>query len=254
MSSRSVRVFIGLPCGELARYSSFWQSYRDLDLTGIEILDGQSQGLYIDYQQNSCIRKMREAEEKFGQFDYFWLLNDDMSMPRATLQKLVAANKDIVVPIMLLHDLPFDTLFYDYRQEDGLYHHKYLEPGERGLTRGLAAGGGGMLIKREVFDAFEDPWWQTHWDFPTKENPGKGHPTRSTEDFDFCRKAEESGFEVWCDLDCPVGHTTIFTVWPIRQPDGTWTTGIERRGKFIIIPAAINPVTHTQNELDVQYK
>ena len=242
----TLRVFMAVPCGELARYSSFWQSYRDLDLAGIEMLNGQSQGLYIDYNQNGLVRTMIEAEKTFGRFDYFWLLNDDMIMPRDTLQKLVAADKDIVVPIMLQHDVPFDTLFFDYRQEDGLYHHKYLEPGDRGLKRGLAAGGGGMLIQRHVFDAYPDPWWQTHWDFP---KPGKGgHPTRSTEDFDFCKKAEDAGFEVWCDLDCPVGHQTIFTVWPVRQANGEWATSIERRGSHIVIPAALDPVTHQPQE------
>lgn len=248
MSDRPKRVFIGLPCGELARYSGFWQSYRDLNLEGIEVLSGLGQGLYIDYNQNGLVRKMFEAEKEFGRFDYFWLVNDDMSMPRNTLKQLMSWKKDIICPIMLMHDVPFDTLFYDYRQEDGLYHHKYLETGERGLVRGLAAGGGGMLIKREVFDAFPDPWWETHWSF---NGP---HPTRSTEDFDFCKKAEDAGFEVWCDLDCPVGHQTIMTVWPVRMQDGSWSTSIERRGQHVIIPAALDPTKHTQPQMDEAFQ
>ena len=238
--TEKAKVFIALPCGETARYSSFWQSRLDLDLEGIEALSGQSQGLYIDFNQNGLVRIMKDAEKTFGRFDYFWLLNDDMIIPRPTLKQLIAADKDIVVPIMVQHDIPFDTLFFDYRQDDGLYHHKYLEKWQRGLVRGLAAGGGGMLIKRAVFDAFPDPWWETHWAYP---KPGdQGFPTRSTEDFDFCKKAEDAGFEVWCDLDCPVGHQTMFTLWPVRQPDGTWTTSLERRGKHVVIPAAIDPV------------
>ncbi len=240
--SDPVKVFISVPCGELARYSSFWQTRLDLDTDGLQVLSGQGQGLYIDFNQNGMVRQMFESEKKFGRFDYFWLLNDDMIIPRSTLKQLIAADKDIACPIMVMHDIPFDTLFYDYRQDDGLYHHKYLEPGQRGLTRGLAAGGGGMLIKREVFDAFPDPWWETHWAYP---KPGQeGFPTRSTEDFDFCKKAEDAGFEIWCDLDCPVGHKTLFTLWPVRQEDGTWGTSIERRGKHILIPAALDPVKH----------
>ncbi len=240
-----VKVFIALPCGEIARYGSHWQSRLDLDLDGIQVLSGQGQGLYIDYNQNGLVRQMLEKEKQFGlRFDYFWLLNDDMTMPRNTLKKLIAADKDIVCPIMVMHDIPFDTLFFDTRLADGVYHHKYLEAGDRGLIQGLAAGGGGMLIKREVFDAFQDPWWETHWDFP---KPGEaGWPTRSTEDFDFCMKAEAAGFEIWCDLDCPVGHTTIFTVWPCRLADGSWGTSIERRGKHIVIPAAIDPAKGKQ--------
>ncbi len=241
-------------CGEMARYSGFWQSYRDLDLEGIEVLSGMANGLYIDFLQNGLVRQMFDKEKQFGRFDYFWLLNDDMIMPRGTLRKLVSDDKDIVVPIMFQHDLPFDALFFDYQQPDGLYHHKYLEPGDNGLTQGRAAGGGGMLIKREVFDAFPDPWWETHWDFPQPgqlASPGTpGYPTRSTEDFDFCKKAKEAGFEVWCDLDCPVGHQTLFTVWPVRLLDhqGSWATAIERKGKHVIIPAALDPVTHPVQE------
>lgn len=241
MSESTKKVFIALPTGELARYNGFWQSRLELDLTGIEILPGLSQGLYIDFLQNSAVRMMVKKEQELGiRFDYLWLLNDDMMMPPQTLRKLIEADKDVVCPIMVQHDVPFDTLFFDYRQDDGLYHHKYLEKGQRGLVRGLAAGGGGMLIKRHVFDAFPDPWWETHWNYP---KPGQdGFPTRSTEDFDFCRKVEDAGFQIWCDLDCPVGHQTLFTLWPVRQSDGTWTTSIERRGAHISIPAAIDPV------------
>lgn len=237
--NQPTRVFIGLPCGELSRFSGFWRSREALDLTGLEVQAGQAQGLYIDNNQNIAVRNMMKLEEETGKrFDYFWLLNDDMMIPPDTLQKLIKHQKDVVVPLLVGHEIPHEPLFYDYREGDD-YRHKFLEPGDRGLVRGVGSGGGGMLIARHVFDAIPDPWWENHMVYS-----GGRPPIKSTEDFDFCRKVEDAGFEIWCDLDCPIGHGTIFNVWPVRLHDGSWGTSYERHGKHVIIPAALNPETN----------
>ncbi len=230
-----IKIFIGLPCGELARFSSFWQSREGLDLTGFQVRSAQAQGLYIENNQNILARNMMEHD-----FDYFWLLNDDMIIPTDTLQKLVKRGKDVVTPLLVGHDIPHEPLFYTARDDDN-YFHLYLEPGQRGLVRGLGSGGGGMLISRRVFEAFPDPWWERHI---VRVQAEHSVFVSSTEDLDFCRKIEDAGFEMWCDLDCPIGHTILMNVWPVRLADGSWGTSYERRGKHVIIPAALNPEKH----------
>jgi hypothetical protein len=240
MSDQPLRIFIGLPCGEFSRYAAHWLSRGGLNCEGIEVQSAQVHGLYIDQNQNMLVREMIKLEEVYGRrFDYFWLLNDDMIIPPYTLKELISWKKDIIVPLLVKHDMPFEPLFYDYREPDGQYHHMFLEPFMRGCVQGVGSGGGGMLIKREVFDAMTDPWWETHW---TDTKP----PVRSTEDLDFCEKAINAGFTIWCDLDAPVGHLTTFTNWPLRLPDGTWATGIERHGMHTIVPAALDPVKNEQ--------
>ena len=83
--SDPVKVFIPVPCGEIARYSAFWQTRLDLDLEGIRVQSGQGRGLYIDFNQNGMVRTMMESEKINGRFDYLWLLNDDMLIPPSAL-------------------------------------------------------------------------------------------------------------------------------------------------------------------------
>lgn len=237
MSDKPIRVFVALPCGELSRFSAFWKCREGLDLEGLQVQAAMVNGLYIDNNQNIAAREMLKQD-----FDYYWLLNDDLLLPPKTLKQLLSHKKDVVVPLVLGHEVPNEPLFYDKR-DGSVYHHRYLEPGDHGLVPGLGSGGGGMLISRRVLEAIADPWWET-----SIVHDDKGIPGRSTEDLDFCRKVENAGFEIWCDLDCPVGHLTIFTVWPIRQPDGTWTTSLERHGKHVLLPAALNPETHPRLE------
>ncbi len=221
------KIFIGIPCGELSRYGMFWNSFQALDLAGLDVMIPQQVwSPYIANNQNILARLMRSSDA-----DYFWLLNDDLVFPRQTLKQLLAHQKDIVIPLVMSHELPCEPLFYAHRTGDD-YFHRYIKNGERGLVKGIGAGGGGMLISRKVFDAFPDPWWETHFTVAS----GNGLPIETTEDLDFCQKAKAAGFDIWCDLDTPVGHITLFNVWPVRKPDGTWTVQLERNGKVVEMP------------------
>lgn len=142
--------------------------------------------------------------------------------------QLLSHDKDVAVPLCLGHDLPFQPLIYDVQaQGPDHYRPRQLKPGESGLVQVDCSGGGGMLIRRHVLETIKDPWFEVH--IQHHESP----PRQTTEDFDFCQKVREAGFQIWCDLDCIVGHTTIFHVWPLRQPDGTWSASIVRRDNEI---------------------
>jgi hypothetical protein len=223
------KIFIGLPCGELSRFSLFWGSFHHVDFSGLEVfMPEQYRSAYIDNNQNELARIMHQSDA-----DYFWLLNDDLVFLPDTLKRLVAHGKDLVVPIVLNHDPPLAPLFYEHRIGDEWFT-RHIQDGETGLIQGIGAGGGGMLISRAIFDAFPDPWWETHM----IREAGIYAPRQSTEDFDFCNKVTAAGFDIWCDLDCRVGHLTVFTVWPIRREDGTWAASIERNGQHIVVDLA----------------
>lgn len=66
-----------------------------------------------------------------------------------------------------------------------------------------------MLIRREVLEAVEPPWFE--------------YGDRS-EDIMFCEKAKAAGFEIYCDLSARLGHITTAVVWPAIN-EGKWAAG-----------------------------
>jgi hypothetical protein len=77
-----------------------------------------------------------------------------------------------------------------------------------------AAGGAGMLIRREVLDELGDPWFYSTFD-------DKGRRTNLNEDVLFCMRAREAGFRLFATADCTMGHLGIFNVRPAKR-DGHW--------------------------------
>jgi hypothetical protein len=233
----ATKIFIASPCNELSRYSVFWRSLTGLQLPRDVVIAPESEQCrspYISNNQNILARIFLKTDS-----DYFWLVNDDQIYPPRILAQLLSHRKDVVVPVCLRHDYPFEPLVYDRLEEDGhSFHYRYLNDDEYGLVPCVASGGGGMLIHRRVFEAIEDPWWETH----TVRTPDQP-PVQSTEDLDFCKKVFEHGFEMWCDTSSWVGHITLFDVWPFRGQDGKWMTVISRGEHQIIVPAAASPLS-----------
>ena len=83
-----------------------------------------------------------------------------------------------------------------------------------------AIGAAGVLIKREVFEAIEPPYFSFGEKTPSGETVG--------EDVYFCVKAREAGFKVWCRTDLPYAHLVTNGIWyepsPVKE-DGNvdWT-------------------------------
>ncbi len=232
-----IKVFLAIPCGELSRFAEFWMSVKGLTLPeGVMIHPASNvmRSSYISNNQNWLARAFMASDA-----DYYWLLNDDQLYPAPTLARLLSYQKDVIVPLCVRHDLPCEPLIYDRVDpkcpDNYLYH--FLQKDEPELLEIVAAGGGGMLIHRRVFEAIPDPWWETH----TVRIPGEP-PTQSTEDFDFCAKVRQAGFKIWAAMNVPVGHSTLFTLVPARTAEGDWVTVFHRSHEQFAIPAAVKPV------------
>lgn len=228
------KIFIATPCGYHARYSPFHQSKDELDFTGLDVLTPRSWwSPYISNNQNDLGRLFMRTNA-----DYFWLLNDDLILEPNILRQLVSHEKDVIVPLVMDHEPPFQPLFFD-RREGEEYFYRFIAHGEKGIVSGIASGGGGMLISRRVFETIKDPWWNTHMIPEYVDSKGVLHPAhQSTEDFDFCEKAVNAGFEIWMDLDATPSHITPMNVRAVRLRDGTWITILERNGQYITMPMA----------------
>ena len=228
------KVFIALPQGEQGRYNDFEANIDRVITPPFTTPPQRVFGIYIANLQNALARAFLASD-----FEYFWLLNDDQIYPPDTLLRLLSHHKDIVVPLCLLKAHPHQPLIYGKKQSNGLRSHRYLKPRERGLITepGLSAGGGGMLIHRRVFEAIPDPWWTV-----TTRQAENGIYEQTSEDFDFCDRVHEAGFQIWCDLEASVIHKAEYGLRAMYDDNAReWRTVLIRGEEQIVLPAAVPP-------------
>jgi hypothetical protein len=225
------KVFIAKPTGEFSRFPDFHDNLDRVICPPCTIKDSVK-GIYIANNQNELARLFLKSDA-----EYFWLTNDDQLYPPETLLRLLAHDKDVCGVNSLLKGQPHPPLIYSEGEGAGFYPYRYFRHGERGLVRVGAVAGGGMLIRRHVFEKIADPWWEVHTVYPTDGRK----PTQSSEDFDFCKKVTDAGFEIWCDLDIRVPHGTTFWLMPEMTATGEWITTLMRGDEKLVVPAAPDP-------------
>lgn len=118
-------------------------------------------------------------------------LDSDMVFPENTLARLLAHDKPIVGATYIKRRDPFDVL--GTAIDD-------IPPGAKGIAQMARMPFGCMLIRREVYDKVPRPWFQVDY-IPEDDS-------FLSEDFWFCDRAREAGFDIWCDLDLShdLGH------------------------------------------------
>ncbi len=112
---------------------------------------------------------------------HIFFVDGDMEFPSETLQKLIEADKDIVGCDYNFKYLPLTAIAEPLTEKtDGLYQVKGM-------------GFGCVLIKMSVFEKLSRPCFI----YPS-------------DDFSFCGKAREVGFEVWVDGSINIKHLGEF--------------------------------------------
>jgi len=196
---------IGVVTGELLRYAAFWRS-----LTGLASPPGtalvQSAGMDIATNRNRAAASMRG--------DWLFTLDDDLVLLPDTLTRLLAVLAqgvyDVVCAYSLRRQPPHDSLVYLADPTVPPHPEPWIPDGRTGVMEIAAAGLGGVLISRRVFERLERPYFRV----------GQVAPDHLHEDVEFCRRVRAAGFRIAVDLDAPVGHITPTVVWPARTPAG----------------------------------
>ena len=121
---------------------------------------------------------------------YLLMVDDDMTFPPDTLEKMLATEKQIVGVLSYSRKLPLQTTLVPMEEiKDELFECKEV-------------GGGILLIDMTIFNRMPQPWFA----FET-------YPfgmIKVGEDAYFCHKAREMGITVWCEPTIPVGHIGKF--------------------------------------------
>lgn len=156
--------------------------------------------------RNELCRLVLEDEEA----EYLWFMDDDHAFPPSLLTRLLAHDEALVTPVCLTRVHPFAPVAYTKKIGELQYLPIPLsESGTNGLVEIEAGGCAGMLIRRDVIEAIEPPWFEY---------------TDRSEDIIFCEKAKAAGFTLHVDLGCTLGHITTAVVHPAVRND-VWITG-----------------------------
>lgn len=190
---------IGLLTQPLARYTDFWLSDKAL-IRPASTKFVNMQGMDVTGAYNRIVDAMAG--------DWLFIMGDDHTFAPDLLINLIAHEVDVVVPLVLKKDAPFDPVVYEGEEtgEDGLTYHRVARLPLTGLHEIYAAGSAGMLIRKHVLDAIEKPV------FTTSDG-------MQNEDLLFCRKVREAGFKIWCDVENKMGHIGVHTAYPFWQGD-----------------------------------
>ena len=139
--------------------------------------------------------------------DYILWIDADMRFPKNTIERLIAADKDIIGVNATTRTVPVGPtakrLQIDYEKKENHWY-SIVSKGKTGLERVTAIGCGVMLVKRKVFEQTPKPWFY-FYEIPGGKTLG--------EDVHFCIAAHDAGFETWVDHDLSqeIGHIGQYT-------------------------------------------
>lgn len=162
--------------------------------------------------------------------DWVFFLDDDHIFDPGILKQLIAHDKGIISALYCRRLHPNLPLIFDRFDKTGAVVHRQLLPGEQGLIRVAATGCGGLLIRRPILEELMTV---------TDGKPftlGQIEKDEWGDDLTFYKYVRDLGYEVYVDLDAPMGHVTESTVWPGRLPDGKWVTLMDHNGLVMALP------------------
>jgi GT2 family glycosyltransferase len=122
-----------------------------------------------------------------GGGDFLFFVDDDMLIQPDILERLLEIDKPIATPIFFRSGGNNAPLVYDIDSSTGEPVNMTNYPVDQVFEAPGGCGTGVMLIKREVFEALDAPYFYYPQD------------TRYGMDLLFCRRAREKGFATYCD-------------------------------------------------------
>lgn len=161
------------------------------------------QGALIATLRNKLINNdtSKKIHQSYFDFDYCLFIDSDISFEYSDVYKLIQEDKQIISGI-------YQTQKDVSKAECGLFHPgkpgKVLNRYDYNLSTGTMkvdfCGAGFMLVKKEVFQKMEYPWFRH---FICKDGDRQ---IEIGEDYGFCVGAKKAGFKIWAHFGVKVGH------------------------------------------------
>lgn len=212
------KILVGLSTGEHVRNANFIPSFMSLQRPENSLtitVHGQSPAS----ARNAIIKQGLEND-----CTHIFFMDDDMIFPPDTLTKLLVHDKYIISALYLLRSFPHRPAFFDKAYENGKCRFTFLEKGMNGLIKGVNCGLGAVLISTKIFEKLDEPYVRL----------GEIEKDGWCDDVGFFNRCRQAGFDIWCDLNAPVGHMNSVTMWP-EIHNGEWFTNYKHPNGNVLI-------------------
>ncbi len=170
----------------------------------LEVLKSHNVGVNLALEIGGYVAHNRNALVATAQskgMDYVMFIDNDMVFNPSAIQRLLDADKDIIGINYNARGVPgrptISTVKIVDPATDPNYGKTMMVDFPAQMFKCFGLGTGFMLIRTSVFDKLERPY------FVAYEDPDGSH---HTEDIEFCKKAHDVGFDVWCNPTIEVKH------------------------------------------------
>jgi FkbM family methyltransferase len=200
MRQTKKKILIGIPTNKYIEPETF-KSIWDLTVPEGYELDFQ---YFFGYQIDQIRNLIADWAKRY---DYLFSVDSDIVLPKDTLVKMLAADKDIISGLYIQRIPNTHTLeVYMDTPNGGCTNIPYELIKDRPVVEIAACGMGCALIKGDVFRKLDYP----HFVYKSAIN----HNDTISEDVYFCMKARQAGFKVWADSSIMCDHkgSTYFKV------------------------------------------
>jgi hypothetical protein len=206
---------IGYPSSGHPRYYGFFDSLERTRVPrGTHLV--RAFGCNVAQNSNGLVGQLRG--------EWLWFQGDDHAWNPDLLERLLDADKDVVVPLVCRRAAPFMPVIYkEYDPAKGRTvtyswnEIQALRSMGQTLVPVAAAGSAGMLVRRHVLEALQAA-------------DGECFSPSLAEDLAFTARANFLGFQVYADLGAFMGHITEATLLPWEAPDGRLVIGANIHG------------------------
>jgi hypothetical protein len=204
---------LGIVAPFLGRYREFPMSIDRLrcpEGTGMNMYYGVSKTDYC----NMMIRYLLEHQE----YSWLWIISDGFVFRPDLVENLLERDVDVVVPQTLYDEYPYAPRLCEDKAGNYADVSKGWLQGKTGMVKltDKTCRPEGMLIKREVFEQLEDPWFVNG--MTRSEECGSG--------IWFCQQLHEHGIGLYLDLDNSMGTITHVGIKARRCEDGTYEKAV----------------------------
>ena len=192
-------VFISIPCAsgeihhELALRLIQWSHDPDINVK-VKFYPHMAP---LDNARNRAVKDFLEDYD-----DYFFHIDDDIIPPVNALRELIKADKDIIAPLCFTTKTGDDGIVFPqpvaYRYNENKEYKPYIpDTDPQGIHETDIVTGGCHLVKREVFEKIERPYYFTYH---------KNGLVVYSEDFVFSQQAQELGYKLYTHYGLQCGH------------------------------------------------
>ena len=206
---------ICLASGEIARYGVSLQCLERLRVPNASLL-AWFMGVLVAENLNRGLDAMLENPA----LQWAWIMGDDHIYDAGIVMGLLEREVDVVLPLCLNRYPPLDPSIV------GPAGQKHLEDlptaGLYRLAPDETCGDAGMLIRRSVLERLARPFYDRLRSGSFK-----------SEDQAFTRKLQDAGYDVWVDVEHPIGHIAAVAVEPVVK-HGAWNIRLTGGMKHIV--------------------